>query len=120
MFLVSYIAHKSPQVSSNISDSGSWIAHVSKGGLTFMKPELIPYFRGFESAFRQHHGVEVNAGPVAIAQLMSNVDKTNDIPQQIVRFFFRTRLNLRIRWLNKKLRLKSSRSTLKKLSKLAK
>ncbi|KAA0185446.1 hypothetical protein HAZT_HAZT003920 [Hyalella azteca] len=39
-YVLGFIAHKFPQVSSNLADSGSWIAHVSKGGLTSMKPEL--------------------------------------------------------------------------------
>jgi hypothetical protein len=97
IYVLGFIAHRFPQVSSNLVDPGSWTDHVNKGALTSMKSELIPYFRAFESVFRQPHGLYLKPGPAAIAQLMSYVDETCDLPQHTVRFHFRTRLNFRIR-----------------------
>ena len=117
-YVLGWISNKFPQLAesprANVDD---WIGKKSKiGGLKRMKEDFIPKFTRMEHVFRKLHGNKIREERNAIKDLLSQVEDMDGISEKMKQFYFTTRMNFQIRYLNK---LKKS-SKPKKLRKLAK
>ncbi|KAK4307360.1 hypothetical protein Pmani_020879 [Petrolisthes manimaculis] len=122
-YVLGYIVHKFhktyPALVCEHKLNGDWIAVKDNGGLKRMAPTFIEKFEIAEKMFRKVHGdtlVEDGPGLEELTNITSNI--IPEVPFEVVKFYMWCRLQIRLKAINRRGKIKNMRNKYKKMSKV--
>ncbi|KAK4294441.1 hypothetical protein Pmani_032936 [Petrolisthes manimaculis] len=122
-YVLGYIVHKFhktyPALVCEHKSNGDWIAVKDNGGLKRMAPTFIEKFEIAEKMFRKVHGdtlVEDGPGLEELTNITSNI--IPEVPFEVVKFYMWCRLQIRLKAINRRGKIKNMRNKYKKMSKV--
>lgn len=111
--------HKYPWLSS-LEKKYNWVDCKDRGGLQHMNNTFSDSFVELEEIFRKRHGDQLNEESQALIWLVKLAEHVQDIPQDVIQFYFRCRIHFRVRELNRELSLEKTRKKCQKMKKTVK
>ncbi|KAK3880812.1 hypothetical protein Pcinc_014733 [Petrolisthes cinctipes] len=122
-YVLGYIVHKFhktyPPLLCEHKSNGDWISVNDNGGLKRMAPFFIEQIEIAEQMFRKVHGdtlVEDGLGLEELTQITSNI--IPEAPFEVVKFHMWCRLQIRLKEINSRGKIKNMRNKYKKMSKV--
>lgn len=99
-YLSGYVCHKTNQDLEAVDTTDSWVAKVSEGGLKIPDERVQEAVMKLETIFKCTNGTKICERPGIMARMLDQANSIQ-ISDKFKKKFLRTRLYIRIRFLNK-------------------
>lgn len=118
-----FVVHKFrktyPFLKSSEEKENDWIAYKNRKGLCRVFPRVLAHFKKVEETFRDYHGDKLLVeGQGAVSRLLESVHPSIALPREVIEYYLRCRIYLRIKHLNQAVKMEKARKNMRKMKKL--
>ena len=99
-------------------EKDNWVACKDRGGLKHMNTKFFYSFVELEEIFRKRHSDQLLEEGQALTWMVKLAEHVQDIPKDVIQFYFRCRIYFRVRELNQKLSFEKARKKCQKMNKI--